>query len=151
VAQKVIESWKFFDGQRYELISYVVMPNHVHLLIKTYDGWPLGNIIRSWKLFVTNFVASHDVLKGKFGEYMDVNVLNAARESGAPKKLNAAQESGAPKKFTIWQREYWDRFIRDENHLHKATEYIHNNPVKAGLVINQKEWLWSSVNDYTKR
>jgi putative transposase len=136
VVQKVIESWEFFDGQRYDLVSYVVMPNHVHLLIKTYEDWPLGNIIRSWKLFVTNFVANHEVLKSK---YKNGNFLNAA------------QESGAPKTFTIWQREYWDRFIRDENHLHKAIEYIHDNPVKAGLVKSQEQWTYSSAKIYTKR
>ena len=46
VAEKVIEAWKFFDKEKYELISYVVMPNHVQVLIKTFDS-NLGKIIWS--------------------------------------------------------------------------------------------------------
>ena len=45
----------------------------------------------------------------------------------------------------VWDREYWDRFIRDERHLYAAREYIHNNPVKAGLVRCPEEWEWSSA------
>ena len=52
VAEKVIEAWKCFDGQKYDLISYVVMPNHIHCLIKTYEAWPLGKIVWSWKRHV---------------------------------------------------------------------------------------------------
>ena len=37
---------------------------------------------------------------------------------------------------SFWQREYWDRFIRDERHYYTAIDYIHNNPVKASLVKN---------------
>ena len=115
VAEKVIGAWNHFDGVKYDLIAYVVMPNHVHLLIKTYYGFTLGEIVRSWKLFVNNFVAKNESLRMKF--------------EGHTKGACAAQESGAPKKFTIWQREYWDRLIRDENHFNKSIEYIFSNPV----------------------
>ena len=36
IAEKVIEAWKYFDRKKYDLIAYVVMPNHVHVMIKTY-------------------------------------------------------------------------------------------------------------------
>ena len=32
---------------------------------------------------------------------------------------------------------------------HEKVEYIHVNPVKAGLVSRPEDWLWSSVHDYT--
>ena len=44
LAQKQIEVWKYFDGERYDLVAYVVMPNHVHVLIQTYVGWDVGEI-----------------------------------------------------------------------------------------------------------
>jgi putative DNA methylase len=43
--------------------------------------------------------------------------------------------------------DYFDRFIRDENHLRKAIEYIEQNPVKAGLVNEARLWEWSSAAD----
>ena len=51
---------------------------------------------------------------------------------------------GIPQAHQVWMREYWDRFIRDEKHLAAAIEYIHENPVKAGLCRHAVDWPWSS-------
>jgi REP element-mobilizing transposase RayT len=53
--------------------------------------------------------------------------------------------SGSNAVHRVWHREYWDRFIRDERHFNSAREYIHNNPVKAGLVRRPEAWEWSSA------
>jgi REP element-mobilizing transposase RayT len=45
----------------------------------------------------------------------------------------------------FWEREYFDRAIRDELHLRNTVEYIHNNPVKAGLTRWPEDWRWSSA------
>jgi REP element-mobilizing transposase RayT len=45
----------------------------------------------------------------------------------------------------LWQRDYWDRYIRNEEHFRKCIEYIHANPVKAKLVQNVADWPWSSA------
>ncbi len=45
----------------------------------------------------------------------------------------------------VWHREYWDRYIRDRRHFDRAIGYIHENPVKAGLVASAETWLWSSA------
>jgi putative transposase len=52
-AATVADALHHFDGQRYELASYVVMPNHVHLLVRPLlDGeHSLENIVQSWKQF----------------------------------------------------------------------------------------------------
>jgi hypothetical protein len=46
----------------------------------------------------------------------------------------------------LWQDDYWDRYIRDEEHFGKARRYIESNPVKAGLVPAAAAWPWSSAN-----
>ena len=40
-----------FDGERYRLLEWCVMPNHVHVLIRQEAGFPLAEIVRSWKVF----------------------------------------------------------------------------------------------------
>ena len=52
-ATVVADAFRFFHRTRYELIAWVVMPNHVHLVIRQYEGWPLGGVIRSWKVFTS--------------------------------------------------------------------------------------------------
>lgn len=42
---------KFFDGERYRLHAYVVMPNHVHVLFTPAEGRSVGRILQSWKGF----------------------------------------------------------------------------------------------------
>ncbi len=48
-------------------------------------------------------------------------------------------------------QEYWDRFIRDENHFRLIVEYIHQNPVKAGLAMPAARRPWSSAKEWAAR
>ena len=47
----VANAIRFFDGQRYHLDTFVVMPNHVHALIQPFTGFHLSEIVRSWKSY----------------------------------------------------------------------------------------------------
>ena len=51
LAKIVADSLRHFDGRRYELESFIVMPNHVHVLFRPLGSNRLGDILRSWKLF----------------------------------------------------------------------------------------------------
>lgn len=88
------------DGSSHELGCYVVMPNHVHAVVRPLNPatYPFEKILQNWK-------------------------GSSAREIN--KKLN---QSG-----TLWQRESFDRIIRDEEHLYRVIQYIGRNPAKAGL------------------
>ena len=46
----------------------------------------------------------------------------------------------------LWMTDYFDRFIRSEEHFAQASHYIRNNPVVAGLCGRQQDWAWSSAN-----
>lgn len=46
---------------------------------------------------------------------------------------------------SFWQLDYFDRFIRDEEHYLKTVAYIVNNPVKAGLCKSPSDWRFSSA------
>jgi REP-associated tyrosine transposase len=43
-----------FDGQRYRLVAWCVMPNHVHAMIETSDGWPVAKVVQSWKSYTAH-------------------------------------------------------------------------------------------------
>ena len=46
----------------------------------------------------------------------------------------------------FWSPDYFDRFIRDDEHLSAVTAYIEENPVKAGLVDVADDWRWGSAS-----
>jgi hypothetical protein len=45
----------------------------------------------------------------------------------------------------FWEREPFDRYIRNQRHFRNARIYIENNPVKAGLCKEPTDWTWSSA------
>jgi len=49
VSKLVIETMTYFDGERYDLYSAVVMPNHCHVMIRPFSQWPLEGVLKSWK------------------------------------------------------------------------------------------------------
>jgi len=116
IAEIVQSALLHSDGERYRLMAWCIMPNHVHVLIKPLQA--LSGIVQSWKSFTGRWAMTR----------------NAELELGVPR----GQKS-------FWMRDYWDRFIRDEKHRNRVVTYIHENPVKAGLCRRSTEWPWSSA------
>ena len=56
IASIVEKAWLYFDGQRYRLLVWCVMPNHVHVLIETFDKFPLGGLLHLWKSFIAKTI-----------------------------------------------------------------------------------------------
>jgi REP element-mobilizing transposase RayT len=99
-----------FDRERYRLIAWCVMPNHVHAMVELHEGFTLPNILHSWKSYTAK----------------EINKI--LRERGQ-----------------LWLEEYHDRYIRNERHFHTMVAYIENNPVKAGLCREARDWRFSSA------
>ena len=49
IAEVVENALLHFDGERYRVLAWVVMPNHVHVLAEMHEGWPLSKLVYSWK------------------------------------------------------------------------------------------------------
>lgn len=148
VAQMVQESLLHFDDIRYYLHAWVVMPNHVHVLIEPVDGCALNTIVASFKKFTARGIRDYLRCAGNGNRTANLpigmNRKKANREIGDPNR-KADQEIGGP--GPVWHREFWDRFIRNERHYGQTVTYIHNNPVAAGLVASAEAWPWSSAGD----
>ena len=132
-AQAVIDTWKHHEGVGYHLHAWVVMPNHVHVLVEPLTRKPIGEIVAAWKSVSTRRILASGGAPGS------ATALGRNQPARRP-SLRAAV------KRQLWQPDYWDRFIRNERHYHAVIEYIHQNPVKAGLVTKAEEWPWSSAS-----
>jgi len=51
IASLVQEALRYFDGRRYDLIAWCIMPNHVHVIVRPFEGYDLAGIMHSWKSF----------------------------------------------------------------------------------------------------
>ena len=135
VAEMAQNAFFYFDGERYRLLEWVVMPNHVHVLFQPINGWTVAQTVASWKKYTARGITEFR--------------RRASQETGGPRSGSggASQETGVPREepSPVWHREYWDRFIRNERHFQQAVEYIRQNPVKAALVRQAEDWRWSSA------
>ena len=68
-----------FDGQRYLLLAWCVMPNHVHVLVETKPGFPLPGLLHSWKSYTANEANKLLRRRGEFWqrEYVDRYIRHA--------------------------------------------------------------------------
>ncbi|HEU5080500.1 MAG TPA: transposase [Opitutaceae bacterium] len=145
-ASIVVDAWRFFDRRRYVLHAWVVMPNHVHVVVEPLADWALGTIVHSWKSFTAKrILARRDKLArdGNFG----VDFTADAGVDHSANTVRVGSSANIPKVTArkVWQREYFDTFVRSEEHYRALVRYIHQNPVAAGLVAKAEDWPWSSA------
>ncbi len=122
--------------QHYQLIAYVFMPEHVHLLV-----WPLADATGIAKLL---FAIKRPV---------SYRIKQRLIEEGDPllETLTIRDRPGHTS-FRFWQEgPGYDRNIRKDETLRAAIEYIHRNPVRHGLVRGPSAWKWSSWQAYEGR
>jgi REP element-mobilizing transposase RayT len=50
----------------------------------------------------------------------------------------------------FWEEDYFDRYVRDDDHYRRVVRYVENNPNKAKLVKTPSDWLWSSARYRSK-
>ena len=73
IAAIVQEALLHFDGERYRLIAWCVMPNHVHAIVEVLDSHPLRTIVKSWKSFTSR---QANTLLGRTGPFWEVDYFD---------------------------------------------------------------------------
>jgi valyl-tRNA synthetase len=73
IASLVQDALRHFDGQRYDLIAWCIMPNHVHVVVRPFEGHDLADILHSWKSFTAKQANRQLGISGSFWqeEYYD--------------------------------------------------------------------------------
>jgi putative DNA methylase len=78
IAGIVEDALHYFDSERYRLQAWVVMPNHVHVLLTLLEGHSLSSIVHSWKSFTAKEANRALGREGQFWqvEYFDRFIRN---------------------------------------------------------------------------
>ena len=107
--------------QRYSFVvlGYVVMPEHIHLLLSEPE-------------------------KGNPSVVMQALKLSFARRT-IPRRGETRPEA---KPVHVWQPRFYDYNVRSQHKRVEKLRYIHRNPVRRGLVESPERWQWSSFRDY---
>jgi len=122
---------KIRERYNFLLVGYVVMPNHVHLLISE-----SAKATPSLFLKVLKQRVSRDLRRSK---------------RGAPAaQLRFAFTKGEDSFPRFWQARFYDFNIWSKKKVREKLEYMHANPVTRKLVEHPKNWPWSSWAFYAK-
>jgi putative transposase len=117
------------EATAFKLLGYVIMPEHVHLLlVPSLPRHPVSGIL------------SH--LKARFSH----EVLSRWRQLEAPILARVTDRRGVQH---FWQAGGgYDRNIHSAGDLEETLNYIHLNPIRRGLVTSDVAWRWSSAAWY---
>ena len=112
---------------RFRVLGYVLMPEHVHMLISEQAAVSPAKIVQVFKQRVSRR------LRGK------------KRAQRGQLALRFAEEGGLRR---FWQRRYYDFNVYSEKKLREKLHYMHMNPVEEKLVAHPRDWPWSSWTFY---
>jgi putative transposase len=127
--------------RRYRLVvlGYVVMPEHVHLLVSEPQRVTLSTAIQALKLGVVRSLQSS---------------CDGAAAVVVPRSRKRSETWGTPgvdsdrKSNRFWQARFYDFNVWTEKKRIEKLRYIHRNPVARGLVASPEQWRWSSFRWY---
>ena len=115
------------------IFAYVIMPNHLHALIGSQRK-------PSEVLRYVNGISGH-------------RVINFLKEKGFESSLQKLKrEDGVRQhKYSLWDHHPNLKLITTENGLMEKANYIHQNPVRAGLVERAEDYHWSSIRCWQRK
>jgi putative transposase len=106
------------DRYKFHLIGYVVMPEHVHLLMT-------------------------EPIKGDPSK-----VLQVLKQRVSGQLLDKIREDDLASEPHFWQRRFYDFNVWSGKKITEKLNYMHLNPITRGLVVHPREWPWSSWSHY---
>ena len=118
------------------LYGYVIMTNHVHLVIQSENG-KLSDLIRDFNKFTARNI-------------LDTIALDAeSRKDWMLKRFEFACKSHTRnEKYQFWKYGNHPEEVYSEKFLWQKLDYIHLNPVRAGIVEKASNYLYSSASNY---
>lgn len=133
----IIDSLRFCQQhKKLEIYAYVIMSNHVHILIRSGID-KLSDTIREFKGFTAKKI---------------LEAINTEVESRKEWMLNmfefSAKKHKRNEKYQLWTHENHAEIVYGNQFMYSKINYIHDNPVRAGIVEKAEDYLYSSARNY---
>jgi putative transposase len=116
----------------FALVGYVVMPEHIHLLISEPARGTPSTVMQILKQRVSR----------------QLRRKRRKKSSAAQMRLRFGETENTPKSF--WQHRFYDFNVWSRKKKIEKLEYMHFNPVKRGIVRHLRDWPWSSFSFYNQ-
>ena len=134
----MIESFKYCQKEKgLEIGAGCIMTTHLHIIARAKEGYELSNIIRDFKKHT-----SKTLIKAIHSE------IESRKEWMLEIFKNAGRENIKNKEFQIWRNDNHPIELFSPKVTQQKLDYIHRNPVEAGFVENEYDYLYASARDY---
>lgn len=122
-----------------EVYAWVIMTNHMHLVARCEEPYEMSGFLRDFKKFTSKRIIE------------EINEINESRRDWLLDKFSfEARRTGRAENYKLW---------KDDNHaidldntginIMEKIDYVHENPVRAGIVHYPEEYIYSSAIDYS--
>lgn len=134
----VIDSLKYCQTAKgLEIFAWCLMSNHIHLIVRSKTG-DLSGTLRDFKKFTSK------------------SIIKAIEENKKESRKNwmlwifksAGEKNTRNKSYQFWQQDNHPKELVNNKFIDQKLDYIHNNPVEAGIVENPEDFLYSSAKNY---
>ena len=134
----ILDSLKYCQRERgLEIYAWVIMSNHIHILAKSNTG-QLSSTIRDFKKFTSK----------AFIQYISDGSDESRKEWMLRLFRHAAKRQNKTGEFQVWSHENHAIETTSNAFIESKVEYIHNNPVRAGIVSKPEDYMYSSAPAY---
>ncbi|MFQ6003322.1 MAG: transposase, partial [Candidatus Zixiibacteriota bacterium] len=131
----IIDSLKYCQSNKgLNLIAYVIMPEHIHLVTSNLEEVNISDIMRDFKRFTSKEISGQMERDNK---NLLLEVFKRFAHTG---KGNT--------EYKVWQDDFHPEAIHSESFLQQKIDYIHYNPVRRRLVSKPQDWFYSSARNY---
>ena len=128
----IIENFNYYrKTQGLKIYHYVIMDNHIHLIVSHPDN--ISQVLRKFKSYTAKMII--DAIKKDEREWILFLLKYFKKEY---KQYSTYQ---------LWEEGSHPQIIESVKVLQQKIEYIHNNPVKRGLVRRPEDWVYSSAGN----
>ena len=135
----VIESLKYCQLKKgLHLHAFVIMSNHVHLIVSVDAGFTISGFVRDCKKFTSNNIT--DAIENSGVESRREWMLHQFKYYAS---LHSRNET-----YQLWEHDSHPIELITRAFTQQKIDYIHDNPVAAGLVYRAEDYIYSSASNY---
>jgi len=115
------------------------MSNHVHLILSAKEGFEQAAIIRDLKKYTSRMITAD----------METNIQESRKDWMLWMFKRAGIKNSNNKIYQFWQQDNHPIELSTNEMIDQRLEYLHQNPVRAGLVWEAEDYKYSSATDYS--
>jgi len=134
----IVDAIKYYQKQRgLVLYAFCIMPNHVHIIAQSNGTETLSAVLRDLKKYTSKAITKKLEIENSDDGNKALSIFKTAGE-----KLKRIT------KYKVWQDGNRPKVLYSNKFIWQKLNYIHNNPVEAGLVESAENYLYSSARNY---